>query len=92
MSKLEKYFAPFRENIIGLDTKYLSPYGEQKIVYGDWIASGRLYAPIEKRLSEEFGPFVANTHTEASETGTLMTKSYHYAHEADQAACECRTQ
>jgi selenocysteine lyase/cysteine desulfurase len=80
MSKLEKYFTPFRENIIGLDTKYQSPYGEQKIVYGDWIASGRLYAPIEKRLSEEIGPFVANTHTEASETGTLMTKSYHYAH------------
>jgi selenocysteine lyase/cysteine desulfurase len=80
MSKLETYFAPFRENIIGLDTKYQSPYGEQKIVYGDWIASGRLYGPIEKRLSEEIGPFVANTHTEASETGTLMTKSYHYAH------------
>ena len=81
MNKLEKYFAPFRENIIGKDTTYQSPYGEQKIVYGDWIASGRLYAPIEKRLTEDFGPFVANTHTEASETGTLMTKSYHYAHE-----------
>lgn len=81
MSKLEKYFAPFREQIIGIDTTYHSPYGEQKIVYGDWIASGRLYAPIEKRLSEDVGPFVANTHTEASETGTLMTKSYRYAHE-----------
>jgi selenocysteine lyase/cysteine desulfurase len=81
LSNLEKYFAPFRENIIGIDTTYRSPYGEQKIVYGDWIASGRLYAPIEKKLLEDFGPFVANTHTEASETGTLMTKSYHYAHE-----------
>ncbi|KPL10231.1 MAG: selenocysteine lyase [Bacteroides sp. SM23_62] len=81
MSDLEKYFAPFRENIIGIDTTYRSPYGEQKIVYGDWIASGRLYGPIEKKMLEDFGPFVANTHTEASETGTLMTKSYQYAHE-----------
>ncbi|KPL20912.1 MAG: selenocysteine lyase, partial [Bacteroides sp. SM1_62] len=47
----------------------------------DWIASGRLYGPIEKKMLEDFGPFVANTHTEASETGTLMTKSYQYAHE-----------
>ena len=81
MNKLESYFAPFRENIIGIDKTYESPYGEQSIVYGDWIASGRLYKPIEKKLLEDFGPFVANTHTEASETGTLMTKSYRYAHE-----------
>jgi selenocysteine lyase/cysteine desulfurase len=80
MSDLEKYFAPFRENIIGIDAGYRSPYGEQKIVYMDWIASGRLYAPIERKLAEEFGPFVANTHTEGSETGTLMTRSYHHAH------------
>ncbi len=81
MSDLERYFAPFRENIIGIDTTYKSPYGVQKIMYGDWIASGRLYGPIEKKMVEDFGPFVANTHTESSETGTLMTKSYHCAHE-----------
>ncbi len=27
-----------------------------------------------------FGPFVGNTHTETSETGTLMTNAYHLAH------------
>jgi len=26
------------------------------------------------------GPFIGNTHTETSETGTLMTKAYHLAH------------
>lgn len=81
MTELEKYFLPFRENIIGIGQKYMSPYGEQEIVYGDWIASGRLYAPIEKKLVEDFGPFVANTHTEASETGELMTNSYRYSHQ-----------
>jgi selenocysteine lyase/cysteine desulfurase len=81
MTELEKYFKPFRNNIIGIDQKYESPYGQQEIVYGDWIASGRLYGPIEKKLIEDFGPFVANTHTEASETGELMTNSYRHSHQ-----------
>ncbi len=81
MTELEKYFKPFRENIIGIDTEYDGPCGRKKIVYGDWIASGRLYGPIEEKLTREFGPFVANTHTEASETGTRMTNSYRHAHQ-----------
>jgi selenocysteine lyase/cysteine desulfurase len=40
-----------------------------------------LYAPIEKKLSEDFGPFVANTHTGTNITGSLMTQSYQYAHQ-----------
>jgi len=38
-----------------------------------------LYAPIEQKISHVFGPFVGNTHTETSVTGTSMTQSYHYA-------------
>lgn len=80
MKNLENYFAPFRQQVIGIDQVYESPYGKQQIVYGDWIASGRLYGPIERAICETIGPFVANTHTEASETGTLMTNAYHLAH------------
>jgi selenocysteine lyase/cysteine desulfurase len=76
---MEDYFKKFRDNIIGIDQTFTSPFGEQKIIYGDWIASGRLYKPIEDALTNQFGPFVGNTHTDASETGTLMTKSYHHA-------------
>jgi selenocysteine lyase/cysteine desulfurase len=76
----EKYFDRFRKNIIGINQTFASPYGIQKLVYADWIASGRLYAPIEQTILEKFGPFVGNTHTEASETGILMTNAYHYAH------------
>lgn len=79
MESLESYFGKFRENIVGIDSTYKSPYGEQKIMYADWIAGGRLYRPIEKKILEDFGPYVANTHTETSETGTLMTHSYHHA-------------
>ncbi|MBU8892046.1 MAG: aminotransferase class V-fold PLP-dependent enzyme [Bacteroidales bacterium] len=79
MESLEKYFEKFRRNVIGVDQVYNSPYGEQKILYADWIASGRLYGPIEDKMQNDFGPYVANTHTETSETGALMTHSYHYA-------------
>ena len=40
---LEKYFTPFRENIVGRNQTFLSPFGEKKIIYADWIASGRIY-------------------------------------------------
>ena len=81
MHQIEKYFSRFRNNIIGAETKYSTPYGRQKIHYFDWVASGRLYRPIEKKILDTFGPFVANTHTESSETGTRMTMSYHHAHD-----------
>lgn len=74
---LEKYFAPFRKNIVGIDQTFQTPYGEKKIVYADWTASGRLYGPIERILSDEFGPFVGNTHTETSVTGSTMTIAFH---------------
>lgn len=80
MSELEKYFSKFRKNIVGIDTEFETPFGTKKIIYADWIASGRLYKPIEEKLCETFGPYVANTHSESSVTGTTMTLAYHQAH------------
>jgi selenocysteine lyase/cysteine desulfurase len=80
MNTLESYFKPFREQIIGIDAEFTSPYGKQKVVYADWIASGRLYRPIEDKLINLFGPMVGNTHSESSETGVTMTHAYRYAH------------
>jgi selenocysteine lyase/cysteine desulfurase len=79
MSELEKYFDQFRRNIIGIDQNIMTPYGSKKLVYADWIASGRLYAQIEKKLSEEIGPMVGNTHSESTATGKAMTDAYHLA-------------
>ena len=79
MNLLEHYFEPFRNNIIGHNKTFISPYGEKKIIYADWIASGRLYEPIERKMFDTFGPLVGNTHSESSITGTSMTLSYQYA-------------
>ncbi len=76
---LEKYFEEFRNNIIGIDQEFESPFGKKKIIYTDWTASGRLYRPIEEKLCNDFGPFVANTHTETTVSGTAMTMAYHKA-------------
>jgi selenocysteine lyase/cysteine desulfurase len=76
---LETYFQDFRQHIVGINQEFESPYGKKKIIYTDWTASGRLYRPIEEKILNEFGPFVANTHTETTVSGTAMTKAYHHA-------------
>jgi len=77
MTVPEKYFERFRKSIIGIDAEIETPYGKKKIIYADWIASGRLYSPIERRISKEIGPLVGNTHSESSATGIAMTGAYH---------------
>jgi selenocysteine lyase/cysteine desulfurase len=79
MQDHEKYFDQFRKDIIGLERYIETPYGEKKLIYADWIASGRLYRPIERRITEEIGPLVGNTHSESSATGKAMTDAYHLA-------------
>ncbi len=79
MNELEKYFTDFRKNTIGFNKVAATPYGKKKIIYADWIASGRLYKSIEEKISSDFGPFVGNTHSESSTTGTMMTNAYHEA-------------
>ena len=77
--KLEKYFSPFRENVVGRAQYFTSPFGKKKIIYADWIASGRMYKTIEKKLNDDVYPFVANTHTETSITGATMSLAYYEA-------------
>ena len=47
MTDTEKYFDKFRKKITGNNFEIETPYGMKKLVYADWIASGRLYDPIE---------------------------------------------
>lgn len=79
MTNLEQYFADFRQHIIGIDQEFDGPFGKKRIIYADWIASGRQYKPIEDRLSQHIAPYVANTHTESTVTGCAMTKAYQEA-------------
>lgn len=76
LDSLEEYFERFRSNVIGLNQEFDSPFGKKQIIYADWTASGRLYRPIEQKISEVFGPFMANTHTESNITSLMMTGIY----------------
>jgi selenocysteine lyase/cysteine desulfurase len=78
---LETYFSDFRKQIVGIDQEFDTPYGRKKILYADWIASGRMYKPIEDLMMNEIYPFVGNTHTETTVTGCTMTLAYHRAKE-----------
>jgi selenocysteine lyase/cysteine desulfurase len=79
MTRLEAYFQPFRQHVIGIDQAFDTPYGRQQIVYADWTASGRMYKPIEDLLLNDIAPYVGNTHTETTVTGSSMTMAYHEA-------------
>ena len=76
---LARFFSRFREGIVGLRHSFSGPCGEQRLLYADWTASGRLYGPIEQCLLEQFGPLVGNTHSESSATGVAMTRAYQHA-------------
>jgi len=76
---LTEHFSRFRQHIIGEGHDYSESSHNRDILYADWTASGRLYRPIEDFISHELGPYVANTHTETTLTGTTMTDAYHDA-------------
>ena len=73
---LEEYFKNFKQNIIGENQTFKSPFGEKKITYADWTASGRMYQPLEDTILNNILPWVANTHTETNVSGTAMTQAY----------------
>lgn len=73
---LEEYFQQFRAEIIGNEQYFASPLGKRKIVYADWTASGRLYRPIERKITEEIGPYMANTHSDSNLTSLKMNSLY----------------
>lgn len=80
VENLETYFAKFRANIVGIDSRFTGVDGEsKKVLYADWIASGRFYKPIEDKLSKEIGPFVSNPHSYTSYTGQNITHAYNEA-------------
>ena len=79
MTDLVSHFAHFRRGIVGNEQVFNGPYGPKRILYADWTASGRMYAPIEKTMQEHIYPFVGNTHTESTITGSRTTIAYHEA-------------
>ncbi|MEO9967718.1 MAG: aminotransferase class V-fold PLP-dependent enzyme [Reichenbachiella sp.] len=72
-------FENIKKNIIGSTQPFDTPFGSFNMLYADWVASGRLYEPIEDAIKSKFGPWVANTHSYSNKSGSLMTTAYDHA-------------
>jgi selenocysteine lyase/cysteine desulfurase len=67
-----------REDIIGRNMMFVTPYGARPLVYADYTASGRGLYSIENYV-QRILQYYANTHTEDDFTGKTMTRLLHEA-------------
>ncbi len=77
----ELSIASLRDEIIGADALFETPYGERIMVYCDYTASGRCLLFIENFI-QTIQRHYANTHTEDDITGRSMTSLLHQAETA----------
>lgn len=63
-----------RRGVIGEGTTIDGPFGPRKLVYADYVASGRALRQVEGFVMEHVLPYYANSHTEASFCGAAMTR------------------
>ncbi|TYC51374.1 aminotransferase class V-fold PLP-dependent enzyme [Rhodobacterales bacterium] len=60
--------------LIGDNALVPGPYGPKKLVYADYVASGRALAQIEDFIRDSVLPYYANSHTQASYCGAFVTR------------------
>ena len=70
-----------RTSVIGEDHVMTTPYGERRVTYADYTASGRALSFLEQFIRDEVLPSYANTHTESSGTGLQTTRLREQARE-----------
>ncbi len=63
-----------RNGVIGEGIQVPAPNGSNPLIYADYVASGRALRQIEDFMVAEILPFYANSHTEASFCGQMMTQ------------------
>ena len=70
-----------RQQVVGVDSTFKTPFGERLMVYCDYTASGRCLRFVESYL-QSLQRVYANTHTEDDITGRSMSQLLHEAEEA----------
>jgi selenocysteine lyase/cysteine desulfurase len=78
-TKLDPGF--LRQQIVGVDSTFETPFGERLMVYCDYTASGRCLRFVEAYL-QSLQRVYANTHTEDDITGRSMSQLLHEAEQA----------
>ena len=73
-----KNFDWLRNDVIGRNKLFTTPYGEKPLVYADYTASARGLFSIENYLMKIL-QFYANSHTDDDYTGKTMTSLLHQA-------------
>jgi len=81
LSKEKLSPAYLRQQIVGVDSTFKTPFGERLMVYCDYTASGRCLRFVESYL-QSLQRVYANTHTEDDITGRSMSQLLHEAEEA----------
>lgn len=66
--------AELADGLVGKDAVIDGPFGEKPLVYADYVASGRALMQVESFILQKVLPFYANSHTEASYCGGMMTR------------------
>ncbi len=66
--------ARLRAGLIGEGITITGPFGDREMIYADYVASGRALRQVEEFVLEEVLPVYANSHTEASFCGSMMTR------------------
>lgn len=65
--------AACREGLVGHDARIDTSSGPRKLIYADYVASGRALRQVEDFILDEVLPFYANSHTESSYCGAFST-------------------
>ena len=74
-------------DLIGKDINIVGPFGSKRLVYADYVASGRALMCVEQFIMQNVLPYYANSHTEASYCGGAMTGFRRAARETVAACC-----
>ena len=76
-----------RHGLIGHEARVDGPYGPKRMVYADYVASGRALVQIETFVLNHVLPVYANSHTEASFVGGQMTQARREARDIIRQCC-----